>query len=364
MNTPVIQEEYISTKDFLVRVVKAVRNLWMYWRVLTLGILLGAIATIVYDMVKKKETIYGAKMVFNLELGSSNSSMGQLAGLTSAFGLGSPVQQSGDLFSGSNFMELLTSRIVFERALLKEIDIDGKKMLFANYYKDSSDIHRVEWAGGLFQAPDQEKIDFRFVKKRPEELTPKENIVLEDIYKKLKKQTTVASVTGTTLTEVVVTGTNELLAKRWAEVLLETFEEFYKEMKTKKTREMLVMQEARLEKLQVQMFSTDRRLAQITVQNQNIVDPSGSMVQEQTRRSNSFYSQQYLAQLATVDNIRTTLINQTPIFTIVEPIRLPLVKVQSFIGSNMPVGGFIGLILSIVLVSIYTILKEVLSQLS
>ena len=98
MNTPVIQEEYISTKDFLVRVVKAVRNLWMYWRVLTLGILLGAIATIVYDMVKKKETIYGAKMVFNLELGSSNSSMGQLAGLTSAFGLGSPVQQSGDLF--------------------------------------------------------------------------------------------------------------------------------------------------------------------------------------------------------------------------------------------------------------------------
>ena len=161
-----------------------------------------------------------------------------------------------------------------------------------------------------------------------------------------------------------MTGTNELLAKRWAEVLLETFEEFYKEMKTKKTREMLVMQEARLEKLQVQMFSTDRRLAQITVQNQNIVDPSGSMVQEQTRRSNSFYSQQYLAQLATVDNIRTTLINQTPIFTIVEPIRLPLVKVQSFIGSNMPVGGFIGLILSIVFVSIYTILKEVLSQLS
>jgi hypothetical protein len=41
-----------------------------------------------------------------------------------------------------------------------------------------------------------------------------------------------------------------------------------------------------------------------------------------------------------------------------------LVKVQSFIGSNMPVGGFIGLILSIVFVSIYTILKEVLSQLS
>ena len=364
MNTPIIQEEYISTKDFLVKVVKSVRNLWSFWRFLTLGLLFGSLSTIIYDMIEKKETIYGAKMVFNLELGGSNTNMGQLAGLTSAFGLGGAVQQSGDLFSGSNFTELLTSRIVFERALMKEIEVDGKKMLFANYYKDSSDINRAEWAGGLFQAPDKEKINFKFKKKRPEELTPKENVVIEDIYKKLKKQTSVASITGTTLTEVVVTGTNEMLAKRWAEVLMETFEEFYKDMKTKKTREMLVMQEVRLEKLQAQMFSTDRRLAQITVQNQNIVDPSGNMVQEQTRRSNNFYSQQYLTQLATVDNIRTTLINQTPIFTIVEPIRLPLLKVQSFIGSNMPIGGFIGLVISVLFVSIYTIVKQVMEQVS
>lgn len=364
MNTPIIQEEYISTKDFLIKVVKGIRNLWTFWRFLTIGLLMGSSVTIVYDTVKKKETIYGAKMVFNLELGGGSSNMGQLAGLTSAFGLGGSVQQSGDLFSGSNFVELLTSRIVFERALLKEVDIDGKKMIFANYYKDSSDIHRVEWAGGVFQDPDLEKINFRFTKKRPEELTPKENVIIEDIYKKLKEETSVASVQGTTLTEVVATSTNEMLAKRWAEILLETFEEFYKDMKTKKTRELLVMQESRLEKLQIQMFSTDRRLAQITAQNQNIVDPSGTVIQEQTRRSNSFYSQQYLAQLAAVDNIRTTLVNQTPIFTIVEPIRLPLAKIQSFVGSNMPVGGFIGLILSILFVSIYTVVKEVMSQIS
>ncbi|MFN3589989.1 MAG: hypothetical protein ACK4UP_11465 [Spirosomataceae bacterium] len=362
MNTPILQEDYISTKDFLIKVIKGIKKLWSYWQFLCIGMVLGSLTTLISDLANKREEVYGAKMVFNLEIGGQGSDMGGLSGLTSSLGLGGSTQQSGDIFSGMNFVELITSRIVFERALLKEVEINGNNMIFVNYYKDSSDISRNEWGGGFFGSKNQDKIAFKFKKKKPEELTPEENIILDDIYKKLKKETSINSLTGTSFTEVVITNTNEMLAKRWAETLLDTFEEFYIDMKTKKTKEILLMQEARLSKIEAQMFSTDRRLAQISAENQNVVDPSGTVIQEQIRRNNGFYSQQYLSQLATVDNIRTTLINQTPIFTIIEPIRLPLLSIKSIVGSRMPIGGFVGLVISILLISIYITLKEVLAQ--
>lgn len=363
MKPVIIQEEQLSTRDLLLKIIHRVRSMMGYWRFIVLCTLAGGMIALAIDLVNKKEDQFGAKMVFNLEIGGGGAGMNQLAGLSSAFGFGAAAPQSGDLFSGSNFMELITSRVVFEKALLKEIEIGGKKELFINYYKDSSDISRTIWGGGLFDEPNQEHIDFRFTPKKPDQLLPKENTVLSDIYEKLKLETSVNAITGTTLTELVVISNNEMLSKRWAEVLMDTFEEFYKEVKTKKTREILAFQEDRLVRLQGQMNSTDRRLAMILSQSQNVVDPSGTMVQEQTRRSNSFYSQQYLTQLATVDNLRNTLINQTPILTIVEPIRLPLLSSRSLIGTTMPIGGLIGLFLSFILIAIYSVIKDVMASL-
>lgn len=363
MNPVHLHEEQLSTRDLLLKIVKRLKGMMAYWRFILLCTILGGMFALSLDLINKKEDQYGARMVFNLELGGGSQGMSQLAGLSSAFGLGAAAAQSGDLFSGSNFSELITSRVVFEKALLKEIDLGGKKELFINYYKDSSDISRTVWGGGLFDEPNEEHIKFRFKAKKPDQLLPKENTILGDIYEKLKVETQVNPITGTTLTELIVVSNNEMLSKRWAEVLMETFEEFYKEVKTKKTREILAFQEERLIRLQSQMNSTDRKLATILSQSQNVVDPSGTMMQEQTRRSNSFYSQQYLTQLAAVDNLRNTLINQTPILTIVEPIRLPLVSTRSLIGTTLPIGGIVGLFLSFVMIAIYSVVKDVMASL-
>jgi len=363
MNPVILQEEQLSTRDLILKIIKRIKRMMVYWRFVVVCTLLGGMIAFSMDLINKKEDKFGARLVFNLELGGGGAGASQLAGLSSAFGFGAATPQYGDLFTGSNFTELITSRVVFEKALLKEIELGGKKELFINYYKDSSDISRTVWGGGLFDEPNEENIKFRFTPKKPDQLIPKENTILGDIYDKLKAETQVSPITGTTLTELTVISNNEMLSKRWAEVLIQTFEEFYKEVKTKKTREILAFQEDRLVRLQSQMNSTDRKLATILSQSQNVVDPSGTMVQEQTRRSNSFYSQQYLAQLSVVDNLRNTLINQTPILTIVEPIRLPLVSSRSLIGTTMPIGGVIGFFLSFLIIAIYSIVKDVMASL-
>ena len=145
MNPVILQEEQLSTRDLILKIIKRIKRMMVYWRFVVVCTLLGGMIAFSMDLINKKEDKFGARLVFNLELGGGGAGASQLAGLSSAFGFGAATPQSGDLFTGSNFTELITSRVVFGKALLKEIELGGKKELFINYYKDSSDISRTVW---------------------------------------------------------------------------------------------------------------------------------------------------------------------------------------------------------------------------
>jgi hypothetical protein len=356
MNT--IQEEQISTKELFKKIIGVFKVIAESWKLVLIISGLTSLLSIAYDYSQYEERQYGAEILFNLELGGGGGGMGDLGGLASAFGIGGGPRAT-DLMSNENFLPIIGSKAVYERALMKDVKIGGKKTLFINYYKDSSDISKQEWGGDLFNDPNYELIKYKFTKKKPEDFTKLENVAITQIYDKLKKGTEVRTLgKGTSLTALVGITNNETLSKVWVETLLETMEEFYKEVKTKKSKLVLDIQEKRLDSLRRVMLGTDRQLANVTAQNVNAVDPTGQMRQQQLNRSNNFISNQYFAQLGTVENLRLMMVNQTPVFTVLEPVRLPLVEYNWYIGQRTVSGAFIGLVVGAVFVLLRRFFKE------
>jgi hypothetical protein len=360
-----LKEQEVSTKEFLAETAKLLRSIGKSWRLLMIGLLSGAIVSFVMDIVNEKETNYIATVSFNLDIsgGSSGQNMNQMSGFATAFGIGGFRQsQSGDLLSGANFPTLAKSRIVFEKALMTNVVVEGDTMLMANYYKDSSDIENTEWAGSLFKKPKENFIDYRFVKKSPDEFTPDENEIVTSLYTYLYDKTNFEGVNSSSLTQLSVIGTNDILAKVWVETLLKTTEVFYKEVKTQKTRNMLVEQQSRLDSLRNLMNGTDSQLANLAFRNPNIINSNAQMKQQQVGRNNSFYSTQYYTQLANVESLNRLLTEQTPIFTIIDPIRLPLMVYSGGLGQSYKLGSILGLVISLVIAIVLNTYREIVGE--
>jgi hypothetical protein len=358
-----IQEEQISSKELILKVIHLRELISNQWRLLMIFMAFGALLSLLLDWKKYKETQYNAEIIFNLEVGNAGGGGGELMGLASAFGFGGNNNRSSEIFSGENFNQLVQSRIVYERALMKEVIVNGKKLLFANYYKDSSDIARKDWGGDLFHKPNTEFINYRFTQKQPEKFSPTENEIISSIFEKLSASTDTRTVSKTSsFTAITATLNNETLTKVWLETLLSTMQEFYKELRTKKTSELLVIQERRLDSLRYVLYSTDNKLAAVTFQNQNIADASGPMREKQLNRNSGYLSTQYYTQMTNVENLRMLLINQTPLFTLLGPVRLPLEEVSWHIGNNTTAGCILGMIFAIIYLIVSKTYRDIMAS--
>lgn len=355
-----MNNEQVSTKEFFLSVFNYFHYLGKHWQLLLLALVVGTIIDTINNTILQSADTYSGQTTFHLEL-EGGAAQNQLGGFASAFGInaGAPTQ-GGSLLSSSNFEAIILSVNVFQNAFMREIQIGNRKELFINYFIDSSDIKRKEWAGNLIR-PASPFLNYRFKKKRMEDFTPFENQILSEVYTKLYDITRVEPEEGTSLITIHATTTSEKLTKDWIETLMAATEEFYKEMKTKKTRQILKLQENRLDSLAYAMKYNDKRIARLTFDNPNVVDPSGLMRQQQVSRDNTYLSNQYYTQLANVEALNRLIIEQTPIFTVLEPVRLPLSIIKKT-GFSTRVGGLIGLVAMILIISIRKTYLDIMSD--
>ncbi|KPM49836.1 hypothetical protein [Jiulongibacter sediminis] len=361
METKSSIDTQVSTKELLVKTFGFFKLLFTKWKIWCSALLLGAIAGLIHDYFVDEEFNYRGVIIFNLELGGSTQ-MSQFGGLASTLGLmGSQGASSGELFTSQNFPTIVRSRAVIERALMKEVEVDGDTLLMINYVADSSDIAEKEWGGDLFHKPFTAAINYTFEKKEPKDFTILENQIINTIYEKLRDATYLDLAKGTNSIMVLsALLSDEKLTKKWVETVLETTEEFYVEMKTKKTRELLKIQEKRLKKLEQDLLSTDSRTAQLALQNPNFIDPLGRMQETQANRKSNFLSNQYVTQLATIEGLERVILEQTPIFTIVEETRLPLEKDFNREGLDVKLASLAALVLTILTLVIVDAYKQIM----
>ena len=362
MNQNTNQEEVISTKDLILKFINIFKIITGNWRVILIASGLGALISLGFDAKSYQKPVYTASTTFSLESGSAGGGGNEMANLASAFGVGGmPQARPADLFSGENFWQLLQTRLVIEKALMTPININGNAYLMANYYIEKSGIIQ-DWDGNLLQKPNVKFQKYRFKQKNPLNFTKFENEVMTSIYEKISKQTETGQIGTSSLAFIAANTQHELLSKVWAETLLATIYEFYKELKTKKTQMMLTISERRADSLKTLLYRNEQSLATYSNQNIGMVMAEGQMQQQRMARNTGQFSNLYAQTILQIDQLKTLLINQTPLYTIIEPIRLPLEKTAYGYGSNLGLGAVFGAVLSIIFMVLRKTYLSIASQ--
>ncbi|GAB3920251.1 hypothetical protein [Larkinella terrae] len=341
--------DQISPKEVVNRAILFKNQLIRSWKLIAAFMVIGAVVGFFIDLNLDKRPTYTAWITFNLGGSSGQSGMGELGNIASMFGMGGGAPDA-NIFTGENFLYYVVSKPIITRSLLREVDTTANhKDLMINYYINHSGIQEDEWE------KDDTLRNFRFVRgKKMKDFTRLEMKALDGVFTRIKSETTIAQLDRKSSFLTLKTGLHsEPLAAAWVNILLETVQEDYTEKQTQKTSEMYTLMKARRDSLGRLLGQNDANLARYIDQNQQIVVAEGQLQQSKLTRNSTFLQQLYYSAVQSVDNLRLSLIKEAPLFTIVEPVSLPLYK-----ESHEPYAMQAGIVLGLMLGLVFVFLKQ------
>ncbi len=347
-----LPEDQISPKVVVLKVVSAKDALVRNWKIILVLCLLGYGIGYALDIYLKKPVQYEANILFNLGAGSSSTSQfGQMAGM---FGLGGA--PDANVYTGENFLYFVNSRPVLERALMKEVEVGDKKMLLANFVIDSSTIREEEWK-------DNPKLEnFHFKSDSINGFSDFEHRALNTVVDVVKVATVVYEPDRkSSFLMLTVHFKSELLAERWANTMLETVEEVYTENQTSKTRKTLRLLQSRADSLNRILTGAENNLARQMAYSENIVVPEGQARVTKLQRNSQFITQLYAEAMRNVEAMKVSLVQEAPLFTIIEPVKQPL-DMKADEGKRAQIGLLIGLVLAFVIVYFKGVYADVMAD--
>lgn len=341
--------DQISPKAVMLRILGLKSVARRNWKLVIAVMIIGGIGGFIYDMLNKPRPHFVGSIMFNLGGGSAANSFGDLGQLAGAFGLSSGAPDA-NIFVGDNFLIYAQSRPVVEKTMMQVDTINGKDTLLVNYYIRHSGIRDKEWE-------DNDSLrSFYFQRaKKPEEYTRLERMAMADIYGRVKGEMSVKQPERkSSFMELGCAMENEQLAAHFLTKHLRTIEEDYQRKQTKKTREMYDLLNARADSIARKLTGTENQLARTIDQNQSVVVAQARITENKLTRNSTFLTTLYYQVLQQADNMRLSLIRETPLFTVIEPVTLPLI----YEGGTGYRGIQVGLILSFVLAVIIVFLRE------
>lgn len=350
-------EEQFTLKDIVVKLVKFKDLVVQNWKKLLIGTIVGCALGFAFDIFTKKANVYTANILFNMENGATPGESGGLAGIASAFGISAGGSSNASVFSGDNFMELLKTHSIYNRALLEKVDYNGQKVIFANLFLKKSGAPQNEWE------KDESLQTFLFKHNDYSKFTADEKSKIRLIQLFLDNVTSVKL--GNTLNKkstfltMSVTTRNDTLSHIWAKTFLNTLSNLYIEGKTKKTKELLLIVERRVDSLKHELYGTQRRYAQFVDQNQQVIMQQGLIEQQRLSSNSSQLQSMYFDAVRSLDQLRFSMVKESPLLTIIDDSELPIGADYVVNNRGRYIGAFIGFILLLLYVAIQKVLNDV-----
>ncbi|GAB2542418.1 hypothetical protein [Spirosoma aerophilum] len=337
--------DQISPKSVLLKVSQIKYVFQRNWKLLAAFVIIGGIIGFIYDKSHRKKITYTGTIMFNLGGGSSGGGFGgELGQLAGAFGLSSGAPDA-NIFTGDNFLIYAKSRPVIEKTLMQTDTIKGKDTLLVNYYIRHSGIRDLEWE-------DNDSLRAFYFKrpKLPSEYTKLEQIAMTDIFTRIGTEMALKQPERkSSFIELSCFMEDEDLAASFLSTHLKTIETDYQKKQTKKTREMYDLLTERADSLARLVTGTESSLAQFMDQNQQVVVAQARIRESKLTRTSGFLTNLYYQVLQQQDNMRLSLIRETPLFTIIKPIYFPLYR-EVIATAGLQLGIVLGLILAILVV--------------
>ncbi|NBU81557.1 MAG: lipopolysaccharide biosynthesis protein [Flavobacteriaceae bacterium] len=225
-----IDNDEISLKELIQKIQEWIAYLKTQWKLIIGIAALGGIIGFVYASFQKPTYLATTTFVLEEDKGGGGG-LGGAMGLASSFGfdLGGV---GGGLFTSSNIIELMKSRLVVEKTLLNPVQVSGKEISLVDYYIQINKL-KEGWA----KKPVLSKISFPVNADRTK-FSLEQDSILYGISSGLTKNNLVIAQKDkkVSIISLTVKTESELFSKLFCEQLLKETSDFYIETKSKKSR--------------------------------------------------------------------------------------------------------------------------------
>jgi uncharacterized protein involved in exopolysaccharide biosynthesis len=331
-----IDNDEISLKELIQKIQEWIAYLKTQWKFIIGIAALGAIIGFVYASFQKPT--YLATTTFVLEEDKGGGGLGGAMGLASSFGfdLGGG---GGGLFTSSNIIELMKSRLVVEKTLLNPVQIAGKEISLADYYIQINEL-KEGWA----KKPALANINFPVNADRAK-FSLEQDSILYGISSGLTKNNLVIAQKDkkVSIISLTVKTESELFSKLFCEQLLKETSDFYIETKSKKSRLNVDILQHQADSIRAELNGAITGVATASDNVYNLNPAYNVKKTPGTRRqvdvqANSAILTQLVAQL---ELSKVSLRKETPLVQIIDHPILPLEKQKTGKLISLLMGGFL-----------------------
>ena len=326
----------ISLKELIQKIKEWVGYLKTQWKLIIGIAALGCIIGFVYASFQKPS--YLATTTFVLEEDKSGGGLGGAMGLASSFGfdLGGG---GGGLFTSSNIIELMKSRLVVEKTLLNPVQVAGKEISLAEYYIQINKLNE-----GWAKKPSLANINFPINADRTK-FNLEQDSILYGISSGLTKNNLVIAQKDkkVSIISLTVKTESELFSKLFCEQLLKETSDFYIETKSKKSRLNVDILQHQADSIRAELNSAITGVAAASDNVYNLNPAFNVKRTPSTRRqvdvqANTAILTQLLAQL---ELSKVSLRKETPLVQLIDRPILPLEKEKLGRLKSLVLGGFL-----------------------
>lgn len=315
------------------------------WVIIISVAFIGSIIGVFY--VYKHKAEYTATISFVVD--DDKNGPNGLSGIASQFGFDIGGGASG-VFSGPNLNELLRSRVLIEKALLRTIILNNNEQTLANYYIQFNKLHDA-WKSvseydtvNFYKSLDRNKLSLAQTKvlgSISSEIIGK----MLNIFQRDKR---------TSITYISITSHDELFSKYFVESLLKEVSEFYIDTKSRKAKSNVEILERQSDSLRNELNRSYSGVASANDRNYNLnpaynIERVGASKKQFDLQVNSVMLTQILQNL---ELAKLSLRKETPLIQTIDTPILPLIKERmSFLFAAFAGGLLAGLIICLILIS-------------
>lgn len=352
-----VENDEISLKELIQKVQEWVAYLKTQWKWIIGIAAFGAIVGFAYASFQKPS--YQAITTFVLEEDKGGGGLGSALGLASSFGFDLGGGGAGGLFSSSNIIELMKSRLVVEKTLLNPVQIAGKEMSLVDYYIQINKL-KESW----IKQPALANISFPAHADRTK-FSLQQDSVLQTISAGLTKNhlTIAQKDKKVSIISLTVKSEDELFSKLFCEQLLKETSDFYIETKSKKARLNVDILQHQADSIRSELNNAITGVAAATDNVYNL-NPAFNVKSTPSKRkqvdvqANTAILTQLVAQL---ELSKVSLRKETPLVQLIDRPILPLPKEKVGRIKSFVLGGFLAGFLSVLYLVFGQLYKRIIA---
>ncbi|MHA8049899.1 hypothetical protein V7S79_02150 [Aquirufa sp. ROCK-SH2] len=350
-----LNSDQFSFKNLIVKGLLIIPYVKRNYKRIIIGGFIGFIVGISVEFYRSNDKKFKSEVVFLLD--NDKVSSGGLSDLASTLGLGDLNGSNSNLFSGENFKELFKTRNLLRKAILTKVKLGNREDLYGNLFLEKCDLFSHEWK----YYPDHIQ-NFKFKNADLKTISQEDKAILDLIGLYLKNNSELKNENPkSTFQTLTIETRNDTLSYLWAKLYLNTLADFYISNKNKKSNELLEILDKRKDSLKTALYYTQGKLANYTDQNQQIIFQRARIIADRLQMNSTQLQTMYLEAVRNYDNLKFSLVKETPLFNLISEPELPGDGFKYKWGPVTLIATLIGIALSIFIQYTISVYKELMA---